>query len=589
MTEGPEHRFVLVNTEAATVVGRRDLVGRTYAEAFPLLAAQGFAALLDRVYATGEPYAARGARVLVPKPDGDAAEAFYDFAYQPLRDPEGRVTGILQHAVDVTAAVRARDALAASEARARLAIEAAQLGTWSWELAGDAATFDARVRELFAFPDDAPQPRAEVLAARVHADDRARVAALLAGAADPAGDGRYDATYRIVRPDGTERWALASGQMTFEGTGAERRPVSLVGTVRDVTAQYAAEAAARAAEARFRAVQDASPDGSVLVESVREPAAPDGSPGRIVDFVYTYVNPAAEQLTGRAAADLLGRRVLEIFPHVRDEGLFDAYVRVVETGVPFVTETEYQHDGMDHGLRVTVVRVGDGFHIQFADVTARIRAAREAARAREAAERAAARTSVLQRLTAALAAARTADAVAEVVVAQVVAVTGAKTGAFIARPPGAAAGVIVRQTGLPDVVSTRFATVALDAPGPAAAALRTGRPTFIGIATGWWRASRRSPTCGRRWASPPSPRSRSRSAATMGSRWSWARCRTRSPPRVPWTRRTRRSSSRWGARRRWPSSACACSRPSARRGTTRRRPGRPRRRRTRPRARSSRP
>jgi PAS domain S-box-containing protein len=496
VTEGPEHRFVLVNARAASAVGRDDLVGRTYAEAFPAFADQGFAALLDRVYATGEPYVARETRVRLPRPaapadgpdeaDGAAdagagggaadAERFYDFVYQPLTDADGRVTGILQHAVDVTEAVRARDALAASEARARLAVEAAQLGTWTWDLATDAATFDGRVRALFGFPDDAPRPRADVLASRVHPEDRARVAALLAAAADPAGDGHYDAAYRVVRPDGTERWALASGRMTFAGEGAARRPLSLFGTVRDVTAQYAAEAAARAADARFRAVQDASPDGSVLVESVREGDRPDG---RIVDFAYAYVNPAAERMTGRPAAEMLGRRVLDLFPHVRDEGLFADYVRVVETGDPFVTETEYRHDGMDHGLRLTVVKVGDGFHVQFADVSERLRAERAAARARAAAERAAARTATLQRLTAALAEARAADAVAEVVVAQAVAATGAATGAFVVRPPGAAAGVIVRQTGLPAAVHERFRTLAPDAPGPAAAALRTGAPAFV--------------------------------------------------------------------------------------------------------------
>jgi PAS domain S-box-containing protein len=397
VTVGPEHRFVLVNARAEAIVGRRDLVGRTYAEAFPAFAAQGFLALLDRVYATGTPYVAGETRVLIPRgaptpPDAGAADAgafeegFFDFVYQPLTDAAGQVTGIMQHAVDVTLQVRARQALAASEARARLAIDAAQLGSWTWDLETDVAVFDSRVRDIFGVPDDTPQPRVEILASRVHPEDRSRVTALLAAAADPRGDGRYDASYRVVRPDGTVRWVLAAGQMTFSDEGAARRPVSLFGTVQDVTAQHAAEAAARVADARFRAVQNASPDGSVVVESVREPDPGGERPGRIVDFVYTYVNPAAERMTGRAAADMLGCRVLDLFPHVRDEGLFDAYVRVVETGEPFVTETEYRHDGMDHGLRVTVVKVGDGVHVQFADVSERVRAAREAAHARDAAE-----------------------------------------------------------------------------------------------------------------------------------------------------------------------------------------------------------
>jgi signal transduction histidine kinase/PAS domain-containing protein len=176
---------------------------------------------------------------------------------------------------------------------------------------------------------------------------------------------------------------------------------------------FDASGAAAAPDAHFRAVLDASPDGSVLVESVREGGRPDG---RIVDFAYTYVNPAAERLTGRAAADMLGRRVLDLFPGIVGEGLFDAYVRVVETGVPLQTETEYRRDGLDHGLRVTVVRIGDGFHLQFADVSERLRLLaaerrarteaeaheHEAERLRAEAERQGRRAARLQALTAAL-------------------------------------------------------------------------------------------------------------------------------------------------------------------------------------------
>ena len=117
VTLGPEHRFVLVNPRAEEAVGRRDLVGQTYAGAFPEFAAQGFAAVLDRVYATGEPFVADEMRVEVPRPDGATEPRWYDFVYQPLRDAAGAVTGVLQHAVDVTPRVTARAALAAASAQ----------------------------------------------------------------------------------------------------------------------------------------------------------------------------------------------------------------------------------------------------------------------------------------------------------------------------------------------------------------------------------------------------------------------------------------------------------------------------------------
>jgi PAS domain S-box-containing protein len=159
VTEGPEHRFVLVNARAEAVVGRRDLVGRTYAEAFPEFAAQGFVALLDRVYATGEPYIAREARVVLPQPEGSAAERFYDFVYQPLRDESGRVTGILQHAVDVSDQVRARaqterlQALTAALAGARTVDEVAAVVVAEGVAATGAATGMLAVRPAGA--DDA--------------------------------------------------------------------------------------------------------------------------------------------------------------------------------------------------------------------------------------------------------------------------------------------------------------------------------------------------------------------------------------------------------------------------------------------------
>ena len=138
---GPEHRYVLANAQAEAVGGRGPLVGRTYADAFPEFVAQGFIALLDEVYATGEPFVGREVPVLLDR-GGAVEHAWYDFVYQPMRDAGGAVTGILTHAVEVTAQVEARrrvealnadlratvDALAESEARFRAVYDASPNG-----------------------------------------------------------------------------------------------------------------------------------------------------------------------------------------------------------------------------------------------------------------------------------------------------------------------------------------------------------------------------------------------------------------------------------------------------------------------------
>ena len=64
---------------------------------------QGFVTLLDRVYASGEPYVGRRALVnLQQAPDGALNERYLDFIYQPIVADEGATTGIFIQGHDVT-------------------------------------------------------------------------------------------------------------------------------------------------------------------------------------------------------------------------------------------------------------------------------------------------------------------------------------------------------------------------------------------------------------------------------------------------------------------------------------------------------
>ena len=126
-----------------------------------------------------------------------------------------------------------------------------------------------------------------------------------------------------------------------------------------------AEEALRASEARFRAVQQATPDGYMIFESVRD------AQEMITDFRWLYLNPASEQMVGRPTAELLGKCLLVEMPGNRETGLFDAYVHVVETGEVYQREFCYQHDGIDRWFRNTAAKAGDGFAVAFSDITAR--------------------------------------------------------------------------------------------------------------------------------------------------------------------------------------------------------------------------
>jgi PAS domain-containing protein len=87
--------------------------------------------------------------------------------------------------------------------------------------------------------------------------------------------------------------------------------------------------------------------------------------GTVADFVIDHCNPAAAEGTGRSERDFVGRRLLDLYPYLLTNGVFDSYRRVLEDGVGFrgdaVAETV-----VVNGRRQQIVisrraaRLGDG-------------------------------------------------------------------------------------------------------------------------------------------------------------------------------------------------------------------------------------
>ena len=100
---GRNHRIEFLNDRFYQLVGRRGLAGKTVREALPEVVSQGFIDMLDRVYRSGDPYVGTAVRMeLRRRPDRGLEEAFVDFVYQPMRDIDGEISGILVHGVDIT-------------------------------------------------------------------------------------------------------------------------------------------------------------------------------------------------------------------------------------------------------------------------------------------------------------------------------------------------------------------------------------------------------------------------------------------------------------------------------------------------------
>jgi PAS domain S-box-containing protein len=107
---GPEHRWRFINPELIRATGRsqaEEFIGKTIRESMPELEGQPFFELLDTVYRTGVPQVGTEVKAVLKNAAIDQAQDIYfNFVYQPLRNPEGEVEGILVYAVEVTDHVR---------------------------------------------------------------------------------------------------------------------------------------------------------------------------------------------------------------------------------------------------------------------------------------------------------------------------------------------------------------------------------------------------------------------------------------------------------------------------------------------------
>ncbi|WP_266366297.1 PAS domain-containing sensor histidine kinase [Tellurirhabdus rosea] len=113
----------------------------------------------------------------------------------------------------------------------------------------------------------------------------------------------------------------------------------------------------------LRSVLDGSQSAIIGFDAVRDES------GQVVNFRYIVQNAVNRQRIGRSDEELIGHTMLEFFPSVKEYGLFERYVRVVDTGVPERFELKYNHDRLNGWYDVTVVKRNDGIVLTLLDKT----------------------------------------------------------------------------------------------------------------------------------------------------------------------------------------------------------------------------
>lgn len=162
---------------------------------------------------------------------------WFQGSFSPLPTPDGAQPRVAFTVIDISARKAAELAAEAERAKLRLALDAARLGLWEYDLAKDEVIWDARMRELFGVGADEAIDYSRYRAC-IHPEDTEQVGAAYQAALRGENGGDYTVTHRNRRPDGGVRWVRSSGRVLFDVSG---RPARVLGTSQDVTEQVEAE------------------------------------------------------------------------------------------------------------------------------------------------------------------------------------------------------------------------------------------------------------------------------------------------------------------------------------------------------------
>ncbi len=146
---------------------------------------------------------------------------------------------------DISDRKETEEALRENEERLRLALSAAEMGTWRLDLRSDLDTRDANFNRILGLGAVVTTEPMEDFFERMHPEDRPAAEAALRHAIRSRG--AYDCEFRIIQPDGAVRWLRDRGRVLPNPEGL---PTCMTGAAVDITERRQSEEALRDAQNR---------------------------------------------------------------------------------------------------------------------------------------------------------------------------------------------------------------------------------------------------------------------------------------------------------------------------------------------------
>jgi diguanylate cyclase (GGDEF)-like protein/PAS domain S-box-containing protein len=212
---------------------------------------------------------------------------------------DGKPVRLLGAIQDITQRVQQRLALEAARDRMALATDSGGIGVWDLDVQAGTLIWDAWMYRLYGLPLATQSSPYDLWACHLHPEDRAATEQALRDAI--AGDGHFEAEFRIVWADASVHHLRAAARITRDASGKAQH---MVGVNWDVTPmrRLASELAQQHELLR------------VTLKSIGDAVITTDAAGCVA-----WMNPVAERMTGWLSAEALGRPLPQVFHIVNEE------------------------------------------------------------------------------------------------------------------------------------------------------------------------------------------------------------------------------------------------------------------------------
>ncbi|WP_020380541.1 PAS domain S-box protein [Nafulsella turpanensis] len=360
--KGKEHVVELVNPQMSEILGRapEDLVGKAIFDALPEVKGQGFEDILAGVFTSGRPYEALEVPVSMTRA-GKPAIGFYNIIYQPLRNHEQQVIGIIQLITEVSDQVEARFESENRERQLRLITDALPVligyldKEERYRFANKAYEewFPLRAGELIG------RPVRQVVGDKAYFGLKEYIDRALAGE-------RLDFESRMPYREDFVKHIRTSYIPDIRDGKVE----GFYTLVNDITEQVVSRQKVEESEAKYRNLFESMEQGFCIIDLIFDA---DNKP---VDYRFIETNPMFEVQTGLKQAE--GKTARELVPDLEPHW-FEQYGKVALTGTPL--RFTQGSDAMGRWFDVYAFRMSDQNNhriaLLFSDISERKQAENE--------------------------------------------------------------------------------------------------------------------------------------------------------------------------------------------------------------------